>query len=193
MQAMDTALMTEAMDGFEQRLHTVDATRWNAPTPCGEWDVRTLVNHVVAELLWVPPLLDGKTIAEVGDRFEGDILSDDPLAAWTSAATAAQAAASQPGTQKRTVHLSFGDFPGTEYLSQVTSDVVIHSWDLARAVGAVDRLHPRLVEFVDGFLSPQVDAWRSAGAFGPAVEIGPDVNAQDRLLAQTGRSPTWTS
>ena len=185
---MDTALLASAISGFESRLTAVDAAQWNAATPCVDWDVRTLVNHVVAELLWVPPLLDGKTIAEVGDRFDGDVLGPDPVETFRSAATAAESASSRPGAQERTVHLSFGDFPGSEYLGQVVSDVILHSWDLARAVGADDRLDPALITFVDDFLSPQIDAWRSAGAFGPAIDVGPDAGAQDRLLAHTGRS-----
>src|SRR6266508_4658488 len=171
---MDTALFADAIDGFGRRLDKVGAEQWTAATPCADWDVRTLVNHVVGELLWVPSLLEGRTIAEVGDRFDGDVLGDDPLVTWTSAAAEALAAASQPGVQERTVHLSFGDFPGSEYLGQVTSDVILHSWDLARAVGANDRLGASLVGFVNSFLSPQIDAWRSAGAFGPVVEVGPD-------------------
>ena len=165
----------------------------SSATPCDDWDVRTLVNHVVGELLWVPPLLEGKTIAEVGDRFDGDVLGSDPSTTYKSAATAAQAAAFEPGAQERTVHLSFGDFPGSEYVGQVVSDVIIHSWDLARAVGADDQLDPALVAFVVEFLSPQIEAWRGAGAFGPASEVGPDASAQDRFLAQTGRSPAWSA
>ena len=91
------------------------------------------------------------------------------------------------------MHLSFGDFAGSEYLGQVISDVVVHSWDLARAIGADDRLDPALVAFVDEFLSPQIDAWRAAGAFGPAVDVGADANDQDRLLAQTGRPSNSTA
>ena len=85
---MDTDLMANAIDGFEQRLRSVGATEWDATTPCDEWDVRALVNHVVSELLWMPPLLEGKTIAEVGDRFDGDVLGSDPLATYRSAAAA---------------------------------------------------------------------------------------------------------
>ena len=188
---MESALMTTAIDGFGQRLGAVGATEWSAATPCDDWDVRTLVNHVVGELLWMPPLLEGKTIAEVGDRFDGDVLGSDPLATCKSAATAAHAAAFEPGAQERTVHLSFGDFPGSDYVGQVVSDVIIHSWDLARAIGADDQLDPVLVAFVVEFLTPQIEAWRGAGAFGPAVEVGPDASAQDRLLAQTGRSAAW--
>ena len=188
---MDTVLMTDALDGFRQRLEGVDAADWIAGTPCADWDVRALVNHVLGELLWIPPLLDGRTIAEVGERFDGDMLGDDPLGAWRSAATEALAAASQPGAQDRTVHLSFGDFSGGEYLGQVTSDVIIHTWDLARAVGASHLLSAPAVGFVNDFLSPQIDAWRAAGAFGPAADTDADADAQARLLAQTGRSPNW--
>jgi uncharacterized protein (TIGR03086 family) len=138
-------------------------------------------------------LLEGKTIAEVGDRFDGDILGIDPRGSARSAAAGALAAASRPGADEQIVHLSFGDFTGSDYLSQVVSDVIIHSWDLARAVGGEDRLDPALVAFVDGFLSPQIDAWRNAGAFGPAVDVGTDADVQDRLLAQTGRSATWSA
>ena len=87
--------------------------QWHAPTPDTEWDVTDLVQHLVYEQLWVPPLLAGKTIAEVGDAFDGDVLGDDPQRAWTSAAAAAQAAFAEPGALERTVHLSFGDVPAT--------------------------------------------------------------------------------
>jgi uncharacterized protein (TIGR03086 family) len=190
---MDMELMAGAIDGFEQRLGAIDAAQWSAATPCDDWDVRTLVNHVVGELLWIPPLLEGRTIAEVGDRFDGDILRSNPLVTARSAAADALVAASQPGAHERIVHLSFGDFTGGDYLGQVVSDVIIHSWDLARAIGAEDRLDPALVTFVDEFLSPQIDAWRSAGAFGAAVEVPAGASAQDRLLAQTGRSAAWSA
>jgi uncharacterized protein (TIGR03086 family) len=186
---MDTQVMADAITGFEARLALVDEATLGAATPCTEWDVRTLVNHVVAELLWVPPLLAGSTIAEVGDRFAGDVLGADPLAAWRAAAIGAMSAAGAPGVQEETVHLSFGDFPGSDYLGQITSDVVIHTWDLARALDADDRLDPALVGFVADFLAPQVEAWRSAGAFGAVAAVGEGADPQARLLASTGRTP----
>ena len=184
--------MTEAAKSFGQHLAMVDAAQWGASTPCAEWDVRSLVNHVAGELLWMPPLLEGRTVAEVGDRFDGDILGEDPLATFVSAAAEAEAAVAEPGALERTVHLSFGDFPGSVYLGQITSDVVIHGWDLARALGADDRISPSLLAFVGEFLGPQVEAWRSAGAFGPAADGSAGTDVQDHLLAQTGRSPGWT-
>jgi len=161
--------------------------QWSASTPDAEWDVRTLVNHLVSEDRWAPPLFEGATIADVGDRFDGDLLGADPKAVWAEAAAGAVAAASADGALARTVHLSFGDFPGEGYLSQLISDHVIHAWDLARGIGGDDTLDPELVEWVHGFLAPQVDGWRAAGAFGPAVETAPDADLQTMLLGLTGR------
>jgi uncharacterized protein (TIGR03086 family) len=194
---MDLAFLDQALDGFLARLEPVprpgqDNAPWTAPTPCAEWDVRTLVNHVVGELLWVPPLLDGKTIAEVGDRFDGDVLGDDPHATARRAADDLRRAAAEPGAQARTVHLSFGDFSGGDYLGQIASDVVIHSWDLAKGSGGDTELPEDLVAFVDGFLTPQIEAWRSAGAFGPVVPTAAEATLQQRLVASTGRDPDWT-
>ena len=67
------------------------------------WDVRTLVNHVVGEELWTVPLLEGRTIAEVGDRFDGDVLGAVPSDVVDSAAKAAAAAFEEPGAADRTV------------------------------------------------------------------------------------------
>src|ERR671917_347982 len=87
---------------------------WSRPAPRPGGAAPDLVRHLVYEELWAPPLLAGATVAEIGDRFEGDILGDDPQVAWKEAAAGAVAAAS-PGVLRRTVHLSFGDYHGQEY------------------------------------------------------------------------------
>jgi uncharacterized protein (TIGR03086 family) len=183
------SLFGRAVQEFDARVQAVGADQWSAPTPDEHWDVRALVNHVTGEDLWAPPLLDGMTIAEVGDRFDGDVLGDDPKSAWSAAAGGATAAAAQDGALERTVHVSFGDIPGSDYLMQLVCDHVIHSWDLARAIGADDRLDPELVAWVHEQLAPQAEAWRGAGAFGPAVDVAADADVQTRLLALTGRRP----
>ena len=65
---------------------------WSARTPCAEWDVHQLVNHVVGEDRWTRPLVDGMTIADVGNSLDGDLLGDDPFAAARTAADEAVAA-----------------------------------------------------------------------------------------------------
>jgi uncharacterized protein (TIGR03086 family) len=181
-------LHRRAAEDFGARVHAVGDDQWHLPTPCSDWDVRELVDHLVGEMRWMPPLLDGRTIAEVGDRLEGDQLGGDPKAAWDDAAKAAVEAVGVPGAMERTVHLSFGDLPGAEYTRQLLADLLVHGWDLARAIGADERLDPELVEACAGWFAPMEEAYRGAGAIGPRAEVAPDADAQTRLLAMFGRS-----
>lgn len=175
-----------ASNGYVRRARAVTPAQWSAATPCSEWDVRTLVNHVVGEYLWVPELIAGKTISDVGSRLDGDLLGKDPLATLESAARDAQAAAEAPDSLTRVVHLSFGDVPGADYLGQMAIDSVIHAWDLARAIGADETLDPELVDFAFEELRQHAEDWRSAGLFGPEKNPADD-STQARLLALTGR------
>jgi uncharacterized protein (TIGR03086 family) len=177
-----------SVEEFGQRVMAIGAGDWARPTPCTDWAVRDLVRHLVYEELWAPPLLAGATVAEVGDRFEGDILGADAQVSWKEAAAAAVAAASSD-VLDRTVHLSFGDFPGRDYLGQLTADHVIHAWDLARGIGGDDRLDPELVRFVYDFMAPQAEQWRGAGVFGPDVPVPDDADPQTKLIAISGRTP----
>ncbi|MFN2588085.1 MAG: TIGR03086 family metal-binding protein [Actinomycetota bacterium] len=176
-----------ALERFGERLAAAGDDSWGAPTPCSEWDVRALVNHVVSELAWIPPLLDGKHIADVGDRLDGDLLGDDPPAAWRQVARDALVAASTEGAPERTVHLSAGDASADRYLAEVTADVVVHTWDLARSIGADERLDPTLVEFAEATLRPLIDSWRAAGLLGYEIELPEIADRQTALLALLGR------
>jgi uncharacterized protein (TIGR03086 family) len=180
-------LHQRAIESFGARVDAIRDDQWSSPTPCEEWDVRALVNHLVSENRWMPPLLAGATIGEVGDRFEGDLLGDDAKAAWDDSAAEAVAAVHGEGAMERTVHLSFGDFPGREYTMQVFADLLIHGWDLARAIGADERLDAELVGACASWFRPMEAAYRTGGAIGPRVETPPEADAQTRLLASFGR------
>ncbi|MFJ9643363.1 TIGR03086 family metal-binding protein [Streptomyces sp. NPDC004244] len=173
---------------FGEHVRAVKDDQWGAPTPCTEWNVRDLVNHVTGEQLWIPPLVtDGSTVAEIGDRFAGDVLGDDPVAAWERAAGAAHAAFAAPGALERTVTLSYGPAKGTAYCSELTADCVVHTWDLARAIGADDRLPDGLVEFSLKEVMPYADGLAASGMFAAPLEVPPGADAQTRLLALVGR------
>ncbi|HEX2196457.1 MAG TPA: TIGR03086 family metal-binding protein, partial [Actinomycetota bacterium] len=109
-------LYRRAMEQFGELLRGVGDDRWDDPTPCTDWSVRDLANHVVGENLWMPPMMEGKTVTDVGDAFDGDLLGDDAAGRWDRAAKEALAAVQEPGALERTVHLSFGDFSGRFYV-----------------------------------------------------------------------------
>ena len=180
-------LHQRATESFGARVQAIRDDQWGSRTPCEEWDVRTLVNHLVSENRWMPPLLAGGTIAELGDLFEGDLLGNDGKAAWEDSAAEAVAAVHGDGAMERTVHLSFGDFPGQEYTMQVFTDLLVHGWDLARAIGADERLDPELVGACAAWFAAVEDAYRGAGAIGPRPDVPPGAGAQTRLLAMFGR------
>jgi uncharacterized protein (TIGR03086 family) len=179
-----------AVEEFGRRVHGVAEGGWSDPTPNDGWDVRALVNHLVGENRWAPPLLAGSTIDEVGDRLDGDLLGDDPVGAWDHSAEEALAAVASADLGA-TVHLSFGDVPASEYLWQLTADAAIHAWDLARATGQAEALDAALVAGVAEWFAGVEELYRAAGAIGPAVEVsgGP----QEALLGRFGRDPSGTA
>jgi len=180
------ALHAKALNGFDAVVRQVQADQWTLSTPCTEWDVHALVNHVLGEARWTAPLMAGSTIEEVGGRLDGDLLAGDPLAAWSAGRDEAAAATASPDSVERTVLLSFGPTPAEEYLRQLTADYLIHSWDLARAIGADDRLDPELVDAVEPWFAAQADGYRAAGAVAAPVETAGD-DPQQRLLGMFGR------
>jgi uncharacterized protein (TIGR03086 family) len=177
-----------AAAGFAARVHAT-GDRWDAPSGLPGWDVRELVNHLVNEERWAPPLLGGATIEQVGSRFDGDLLGDDPVTAFDRASAEALAAVRAPGSIEGTVHLSFGSHPGREYVMQLAADHLVHAWDLARAIGADDILDPELVTVVAEWFDTTEPLYREIGAIGPRVEVPVGASAQDRLLGRFGRRP----
>jgi len=168
----------------------VGPQQWHDGTPCSEWDVRTLVHHLLYEQRWVPPLLEGLTIEQVGGRFEGDLLGQDATA-WpgllASSIEEAHAAVARSGALDRTVHLSFGDASGQEYVTQLTIDLAIHAWDLARAIGQDDTLDPDAVALLLPWTEANADLVADSGVFGPRIDSGPDAPDDVRLLGLLGR------
>ncbi len=188
---MDVETMyRRSIDGWTGRVAEVGPDQWAAVTPCDDWDVRTLVNHVVGEDLWTEPLVRGATIAEVGNRFEGDLLGDDPVGAATTAAARATEAVGErlPGRPK--VHLSYGDEDLEEYIAQLTADHLIHGWDLAAAIGGDTDLDEDLVAAVAEWYAEREDIYRSAGMV--AERLPGQGDPQSELLGRFGRDARWS-
>jgi uncharacterized protein (TIGR03086 family) len=182
-------LHRRVVEGWQSRVENVPGSAWGERTPCEDWDVRALVNHVVGEQLWTPPIAEGRTVDDVGDRFDGDVLGDDPVATGRRSAKDAIDAADAKLAEGGIVHLSFGDFPIEEYVWQLSTDHLIHGWDLAAATGQDRTMDPDLVEAVAGWFVEREELYRSAGAVGPRRDAGDD--PQSQLLAACGRDPSW--
>ncbi|WP_406001009.1 TIGR03086 family metal-binding protein [Streptomyces sp. NBC_00829] len=178
----------EALALFTDRVHAVRTDQWDDPTPCTEWSVRDLVNHLTAEQLWVPDLVtDGADIGEVGDAYDGDVLGSRPRAGWDAASRAARRAFAEPGALEQTVRLSYGETPAVAYCAQMVADAVVHSWDLSRAIGAPERLPEVLVSFALDEVTPYAAELAKSGLFAPPIEPPPGDSHQTRLLALLGR------
>ena len=188
MEADIRELHRRAVEEFGARVHAVRDDQWELRTPCDEWSVRELTNHLVYENRWTAPLFAGRTIEEVGDRFEGDLLGADPKTAWDAAAREAVEAVQADGATERTVHLSAGATPGSEYAAQLFADHLIHAWDLATGLGADRRLDPELVDACARWFESQEEGYRQAGIIGPRVDVPAGADAQTRLLAAFGRT-----
>jgi len=182
-----SSLFQRGAEHFAKLVDSVQDERWYLPTPCEDWDVRELVHHMVHELLWAPELFGGRTIAQVGDRFAGDLLGPDPTATYRQATRLAIEAVTQPGAMDRTVHLSYGDVPGRHYAFEMANDLWIHGWDLARAVGADERMDPDAVEALHAFYQPLEPGLKASGMFGPQLDPPPGADLQTKLLAVMGR------
>jgi uncharacterized protein (TIGR03086 family) len=187
---MDVATLHQrCVAEWQRRLQSVRPEQWDNPTPCSEWNVRSLVNHIVNEEMWTRPLLEGATIEDVGDRFDGDLLGDDPIATGTASSTDALNAVDKHVVEETTVHLSFGDIPNHEYVRQLSGDHLIHSWDLAMGTGQDPTMDAELVAAIGEWFAPMEEWVRQAGVIAAHPDITGD--AQTELLAAYGRRSDW--
>jgi uncharacterized protein (TIGR03086 family) len=180
-------LYVRAMEATRATVAAVGADQWDASTPCSEWNVRQVANHIIGENLWAAELYQGRTIADVGSRLDGDLTGTDPSAAYTGSVAAASQAVSTPGAMETVCHLSFGDYSGSDYAAQLFMDTLIHGWDIARATGQGARLEPDLVSACMPIAEYMTGQFRSAGVFGENLPVPADADPQTRLLALVGR------
>jgi uncharacterized protein (TIGR03086 family) len=180
------ALHRAALDATGRIVAGVRQDQLDDPSPCEGWSVRELLNHIVAGNLWAVELVGGKTIADVGDALDGDVLGDDFAAAYHASSDAAAAAFEEAGALDRPCAVSYGPVPGSVYAGHRFIDVLIHGWDLAKGTGQPTGLDPHLVDACWEVLRPQLAPFQASGAFG--TELAPkDASPQATLLAALGR------
>ena len=177
----------------------IQEQQWDQTTP--EWfqtgrqgkpTLRTIINYHACDSAWVPDVLAGKTMVEVGGTYDGDLLGDDPKGSYRRYSERAIAAALQLQDPEKVVHLSYGDFPAREYFKHITSFRgfrAFRAYDIARWIDTDTTLPTELVQGLWDELLPEIEMWRKIGVFGPPIPVPDDAPLQDRLLGMVGRDP----
>jgi hypothetical protein len=179
--------LADVIDQIRPEQWELSKPGWFATGGQGDATLRQIVNYHAYDSAWVPDVLAGKTIAEVGEGFEH--IKTDADCNYRRYSEMAIAAARGLDDPERTVHLSYGDFPAREFLRHVTSFRGFRTYDIAKWIGAGTELPPDLVQGMWDELAPDMDAWRAMGVYGPAVPVPDDSPLQDRLLGLSGRDP----
>lgn len=194
----DSALLTYfdiAAAGFGDRLRAVPQTHWESPTPCTEWNVRQLVNHMIQGSRIYVALLRGGNSAEFMANLNQEALDGDPVVTYREAVAQCGAMFRTDGALDRVVDYPFGPVPGRQLLGLYVVDAVVHTWDLARAAQLDERLDPRAVQWILANFewiyhgvteSPLTDGYEY---YGPSHTATPAPSAQIRLLHAMGRKP----
>ena len=171
--------------GFTDRARAVPEAAWGNASPCEGWDARDVVRHMVE---WMPAFLHGGAGIELPTVPSVD---DDPAGAWVGLSDAIQVLLDDPAMSSRdfvNVHTGrhrLDDAIGTFILG----DVLVHTWDLARATGLDETLDPDEVHAMLLGVEPMGDALSQSGQYGRPVEVPDDADEQTRLIAFTGRRP----
>ncbi len=168
--------------GFTARVQ--GTSDWDAPAPVPGWRARDVVGHLVE---WFPGFLESAT-GLVLDR--GPSPTEDPLAAWQVHTEAVQQVLDGPAAATLFRHPMVGEMPLPVAVDRFyTTDVFLHTWDLARATGQDERLDRETCADLLAGMTPIEELLRSSGQYGPAVQVPADADVQTRLLAFIGRDP----
>ncbi len=186
--ADERALFVQAERALIGVVDRIEEHQWDEPVPEGfpmAWPdgrptLRDAVHYLTYDDAWVPHVLAGT---------EGPAMKDLLSTGFHGHAAAAVAAVERCSDLDRTVQLSYGEFPARVYLVHVTGFRVLRAVDIARAIGADDRLPLSLVIGLWEEISPFAEEWRAVGLYDPAVEVPDDAPLQERLLGLIGRQP----
>jgi uncharacterized protein (TIGR03086 family) len=162
--------------------------RWDAPSPVSGWTARDVVRHLTD---WLPGFLDGGADIQLE---RGPSVEKDPVSTWQVHADAVQQLLDDPDTATREFsNPHTGDLPLDRAINRFyTTDVFMHTWDLARATGQDDRLDPDTCTVLLAEMEQIEEVMRSSGQFGTRIEVPANADVQTSLLGFIGRDPFWT-
>ncbi len=182
--------------GFLDRIEAVPADRWDDPTPCPNWAARQVVAHVINEQRRVLATVRGtesKSLYGVPVTEMGVVPEPEPYAdlaaAWREIGAGLVEAIDDPACADAQLPTPVGFMPFGEMLGALPEDVLIHSWDLARATGGDEWLDQEAVAHVFEKFKPMDEALRQPWAFGPKVQPPAGADLQTEFLCFVGRRP----
>jgi uncharacterized protein (TIGR03086 family) len=172
---------TRVAAGFSARVDRIAPGQWDAPTPCTEWTVRDVVGHVVSVHR---AILAGADVAPAPPP----ATDDDLGSAWRAATAGILDALADPERAAAPVTGRFAPMPFEQLVGMLGCfDTLVHTWDLARAIGQDERLDADAVTFSFDALRPNDEAIRGPGSYGPRLDPPPGADEQTRFLAFLGR------
>jgi uncharacterized protein (TIGR03086 family) len=165
--------------------------QWALSTPCPDWNVTELIGHVVAGSQMSAAIAGGADRGEAIELLSTDFVGDDPLGALDTALSLAETALIHPDVDERICQHPAGNMPGAQVRSLRISDLLVHQWDLARAIGADESLDAEVVQIAWDDISPMAPIIAQLGVFGdgPSGTVPDDAPLQQRLLDLMGRRP----
>lgn len=186
-----------ALDATGELIAGVRSDQWTNPTPCPEWNVRALVNHLVVGGRIHAATVRGEPQARLEQLRQSrdvDQLGDNPVQAFREAGEELVSAFGQASVLERVFQAPVGHVPGAVLLHLRTTDILVHGWDLAQATGQPARLPGDIAEeelaFARSPHAPNVP--RTGHPFGPIQPVAENAPAIDRLAAYLGRVVTIT-
>lgn len=185
--------MAPAAEPMRAAVRAITPEQLGDPTPCQDYDVRALLNHL---LYWGPSLVGAATDAGVPPRAaperEVDLTAGDWAASLDAHLDLLVDAWSRPPAWAGTTRLVGPDpLPAPMIGGMVVTELVMHGWDLARAIGQWPRWDDQVVEFLHDELVRTAELGRQMGAYGPAVPVPDSAPTLERSLGLTGRDPHW--
>ncbi len=182
-----------ALAAIQHLVDGVGPDQWSAPTPCTDWDVRQLLNHVAAGNMIFARLASGERPPGpiTPEERATDWLGADPVAGFRAAGKSMHDAFLTPGfLESRRQTPMMGEQPGTAVVRMRMNELLIHGWDLAKATGQRHDLPEDLAEdALSAWKGRLGDRPREGMPFGVPVTIADDAPAIDRLAAFLGRQP----
>ena len=167
----------------------VTSAQINSETPCTEWSVQSLINHALAVQAFANSTISG-TPADMAAMGQVDhALPSEGAGAAFKAITDTTLATLKSANLEDTVKTPFGEMPGANFIMIPITDMIIHKWDLSKAIGQAATIDSSLAEIGFQVLSGALKDGRDPTFFGPAVVVPDTASAQDRLLGWSGRTP----